>query len=340
MENRPLSDEPQRFRILIVDDEPMLRSVIQDFLSMLGFEDHIVAGDGLDALETIRANEIDCVLSDIRMPKMELEELLGILTVEYPELVVIATSGYSDFQSAYNIFIKGAHDFLGKPLNLDALEIALNWVRERQLVLIEAKRLFGSQALPVMPEDHQKRIDTLSLVMREQVHHFHPLIETSIRLSGLARRLRIDLDPQCHCDLVTAAMLHELGASYQMRTLCELPRRLEEDELRLVQAHEMITARIIANTLDRPEFSTVIGRHLEWMKTTPEDYAPSRPEEKLSVWLGLINYIDGWLQDRPDRPAVSTDQLFDIVKDLHKQNSLAPLKSIMQQWPVVEAYYA
>ena len=260
---------------------------------MLGFEDHIVAGDGLDALETIRANEIDCVLSDIRMPKMELEELLGILTVEYPELIVIATSGYSDFQSAYNIFIKGAHDFLGKPLNLDALEIALNWVRERQQVLILAKRLFGSQALPVTPEDHQERIEALIREMHEQVHHFHPLIDTSIRLSGLARRLRIDLDPPCHCDLVTAAILHELGASYQMRMLCELPRRLEEDELRLVQAHEMITARIIANTLDRPEFSTMIGRHLEWMKTTPENYAPAHPEEKLSVWLGLSNYIDG-----------------------------------------------
>ena len=120
----------------------------------------------------------------------------------------------------------------------------------------------------------------------------------------------------------------------------ELPRRLEDDELRLVQAHAPITARIISSRLDRPEFTTIIGRHLEWWKTSPDAYAKAAPEEKLSVWLGLMNYIDGWLQDRPDRPAVDSNQLLNIVKDLYQQNPLPPLKDVLRQWPVIEAYYS
>src|SRR5687768_3759499 len=94
-------------RLLIVDDEPMLRSVIQEFLEMLGYTNFSVAGDGREGLEVLRAKPIDCMISDIRMPEMELEELLGIVRQEYPQLIVIATSGYSDFSTYANILRRG-----------------------------------------------------------------------------------------------------------------------------------------------------------------------------------------------------------------------------------------
>src|SRR5262249_1638562 len=104
--------DPTQLRVLVVDDEPMLRSVIEEFLDLMGFSDHFVAGDGEEALDILHDHEIDCLVSDIRMPKMELNELLPILGQEFPGLVVIATSGCNDFDSAYNIFHAGAHDFL------------------------------------------------------------------------------------------------------------------------------------------------------------------------------------------------------------------------------------
>src|SRR4051812_48867184 len=123
-ENGPINGElkPGDLKILVVDDEAMLRSVIHDFLNMLGFTDHLMAANGLEAVEALRAQPIDLMLSDIRMPRMELQDVLPIVKSEFPDLAVIATSGLSDFENAATIFAGGAHDFLGKPLDLRALE--------------------------------------------------------------------------------------------------------------------------------------------------------------------------------------------------------------------------
>ena len=65
----------KNFRILVTDDEPMLRSVITEYLEAFGWTELAEASNGIEALETIRSNAVDCLLSDIRMPMMDLEEL-------------------------------------------------------------------------------------------------------------------------------------------------------------------------------------------------------------------------------------------------------------------------
>ncbi|MRR32696.1 response regulator [bacterium] len=107
----PMPAPSSSLRLLVVDDEPMLRSVIEEFLTILGYTQHHMAGDGQQALEVLRNHPIDCILSDIRMPELELEEMLGIVRKQWPDSVVIATSGYSDMESAANIIGKGAADF-------------------------------------------------------------------------------------------------------------------------------------------------------------------------------------------------------------------------------------
>ena len=221
-----------KLRVLIVDDEPMLRSVIQDFLLMLGFENQRVAGDGLEALEVMRAEPVDFMLSDIRMPKMELEELLGVVKQEFPRLVVVATSGFSDLESARNIFVKGAHDFIGKPLNLDALELAMQWIVERQRMLQTAERLFGKAALPVPPEEAASRLAAMREALRVGVHHFESKIRHAVRMADLLEKLQTGLTPALATDLALAVLLHELGTGYQIQSLCHQPRPLDDDERR------------------------------------------------------------------------------------------------------------
>lgn len=327
-----------KIRILIVDDEPMLRSVIQDFLLMLGFEEQFVASDGMEALEVIRANTIDCMLSDIRMPKMELEELLGVIQKEFPKLIVVATSGYSDLASARNIFNKGAHDFLGKPLNLDALELALQWITERRKVLLLANHLFGQPVLPIPPSEAESRIDELIEALVGGIHHFQSKIRHAVRIANLARRLQTDLEAEANLDLRTAILLHELGTGYQIQTLCRQPRRLDDEERRLVQEHARITGRLVAHSLDRPDFNTIIGRHLGWQTLPPQRDGGSNAEY-IALWLGILNAIDGYLHDRPDRPGVSTLQMKDMLAKKVKKQPLAPIAALLDQWDKVEGYY-
>ena len=332
--------DPKLIKILIVDDEPMLRSVIQDFLLMLGFEDQFVAGNGVEALEVIRSEQIDCMLSDIRMPKMELEELLGVIQIEYPNLIVIATSGYSDLESARNIFSKGAHDFIGKPLNLDALEMALQWIQQRREVLQIAKRLFGRETQPLEPGEGERRLTELAEALRSRLHHFKSRTAHAIRLSELVKNLELDLDPVARLDLRTASLLHELGNGYQVQSLCRQPRQLEENELRLIQENAPISGRLVSRMLNRQEFEIIIGLHLNWLVAVPQPMKLQPAEEYLSVWLGILNSMDGFLHDRPDRPALSLASMKERMIRHIKRQSLLPLTMLLDQWDRVGDFYS
>ena len=134
--------KPKPLHVLITDDEPMLREVIAEFLDCLDFCTCAEAGNGAEALEYLEAHRVDCLLSDIKMPRMGLEEALPRITREYPETIVIATSGYSDLEVASKIFRLGAHEFLAKPLDLDLLEDALKWIARRNSILEMAESLF------------------------------------------------------------------------------------------------------------------------------------------------------------------------------------------------------
>jgi len=340
LENQAATTMITDLRVLIVDDEPMLRSVIQDFLTMLGVTQQYVAGDGVEALEVIRSRPIDCMLSDIRMPKMELEELLGIIQREYPALIVIATSGYDDLGTARNIFCKGAHDFLGKPLNLDDLELSLRWIAERRSILQAAGRLFGKAALNNKPEHDLEHLKILIDAVQRHAHHFQNKIHHAIRLTRLAQHIRTDLEPAANVDLQVAALLHEVGIGYQIQTLCRKARRLDEDELRLVQEHAHITGRLVSLALARPEFEVVLGHHLVWQSVDPGGAAYKLHDEYVSIWLGLLNNIDGCLHDRPDRPAITPAQLRGMLHRRYKQQSLKPIAQLLDQWPTIETFYS
>lgn len=107
-------------RILLVDDEPSLRRVISRSLARAGFE-VVVACDGLAALEHVRAEPFDAVISDVRMPRMGGLELLGRILQHDPDMPVVLVSASTELESRRHALGLGAFDFLRKPLELSKL---------------------------------------------------------------------------------------------------------------------------------------------------------------------------------------------------------------------------
>jgi CheY-like chemotaxis protein len=85
----------QRYRILLVDDEPTLRDAWTMVLSELGY-DVATAADGFDALAQLRCTLPDLVISDLNMPRMSGFEFLKIMCVRFPGIPLIAMSGAYD----------------------------------------------------------------------------------------------------------------------------------------------------------------------------------------------------------------------------------------------------
>ncbi|MCE5228040.1 response regulator [bacterium] len=320
----PVPAPSASLRLLVVDDEPMLRSVIQEFLTILGFTEHHIAGDGQQALEILRNHPIDCVLSDIRMPEMELEELLGIVRKKWPDIVVIATSGYSDMESAANIIGKGAADFLGKPLNLDSLEAALRWVAWRRGMLGLAK---GADS------------DTAAVAAAlESAPVFIDKMRHARRVGMLLEKLDTGLGDSRR-DLVMAGLLHEMGMCQQVHFLCEQPRSLNDHEQTLVRIASVIGGALVGQALGRRELDAIIGSHANWQAIS-DARIRQEPLMEAALWLGLANTIVGCTTERPDRPAIKIQRVRESLDRRAHQTPTEPLRRLLDQWPAVEGALA
>ncbi|MBD2018042.1 response regulator [Microcoleus sp. FACHB-53] len=117
-------------KILVVDDESDLEPLIcQKFRRKIRQKEieFFFAHDGLEALLQLEAQpDIDIVLTDINMPKMDGLTLLTNLSEQYPTIHSIIISAYGDMENIRAAMNRGAFDFLMKPLNLQDLEITTN----------------------------------------------------------------------------------------------------------------------------------------------------------------------------------------------------------------------
>ena len=106
--------------ILVVDDEKNIREGLAEGLQMEGYGT-LVAADGDEALRSVESNEIDLVITDLRMPKLSGGEVLRSLSGRYPGLPVIVLTGHGTIEDAVAAMRAGAFDFVTKPVNLDHL---------------------------------------------------------------------------------------------------------------------------------------------------------------------------------------------------------------------------
>lgn len=110
--------------VLIVDDEPTLRTTLMKFLKSIGVDEILEAANGEEALEKVRAApHLKLVLLDLKMPVMDglkaLEEIRSIR----PQLKVAVLTGYPFYGEADKTVQKfGVVDFISKPVDLDYLE--------------------------------------------------------------------------------------------------------------------------------------------------------------------------------------------------------------------------
>lgn len=138
-------------RILIVDDEEVVRNVLQRILKEAGY-DATVAVDGEHAINTLYQEEHEVVLLDIKMPGMTGIEVLGKLTAQWPDICVIMITAVMDAQTAVKAMKLGALDYITKPFDQDDVvqkvhEAITKWnqkLRDRHQYL-ELKEKFRDQ---------------------------------------------------------------------------------------------------------------------------------------------------------------------------------------------------
>ena len=116
-------------KILVVDDDEIVRRNLATLLGRAGYEAD-VAADGVEAVEKLKQQAFDLVLSDIVMPRMDGHALIAYIGSHWPETRIIMMTAYFQSEGDKKFTAAGADDFIGKPIVFDELlakiERALN----------------------------------------------------------------------------------------------------------------------------------------------------------------------------------------------------------------------
>lgn len=148
-------------KILLVDDDIGIRASLVEFLSDLGNELY-ECDNGRSALKFLKKNEINVVISDIRMPEMNGNELLKEIkkTPEIKNLVVVLYTGFGNIKNAIDAMKNGAYDYLLKPINIEELASIIEKIDELLGLREENKKLTN---------DFNKTIDIATSEIRNEL---------------------------------------------------------------------------------------------------------------------------------------------------------------------------
>jgi two-component system response regulator AtoC len=122
--------------ILVVDDELNMRHMLQIMLTKAGYMAE-TALDGAEALGKMDQNEFDCVLCDLRMPKMDGMTFLKKAREKHPEQTFIMMSAYGNIDDALEAMKLGAYDYISKPFKRDEVLLTLKKAEEREKLKAE-----------------------------------------------------------------------------------------------------------------------------------------------------------------------------------------------------------
>jgi signal transduction histidine kinase len=127
-------------RVLLVDDEDHIRSVLCDSLASSGY-DVDAAASGEDGLSRLSEKPADLMIVDLKMPGISGLEFAAQAAEIVPDGQIVILTGYGDMKSAIEAMRSGAYDYLTKPVDLDRLLQTLRKADERRKLILENRDL-------------------------------------------------------------------------------------------------------------------------------------------------------------------------------------------------------
>jgi DNA-binding NtrC family response regulator len=127
-------------KVFVVDDEREMTDLVQLGLKKRGFT-VVTFGTGADALAALSEHDVDVVVTDLNMKGMTGLEVCQHIVADRPDIPVILLTAFGSFETAVGAIRAGAYDFVTKPVEIEALAIAIRRAGEHRQLRGEVKRL-------------------------------------------------------------------------------------------------------------------------------------------------------------------------------------------------------
>jgi signal transduction histidine kinase/DNA-binding response OmpR family regulator len=155
-------------KILVVDDEPQILTLVSRFLRRVGY-DVEAAYSGAEAIELLKQSPFALVLSDLKMPEVDGLQILEEVHEHHRDTIFILMTAFGTIDSAVSVLRRGAYDYLTKPLELDDLLSTVERALEHRMVVMQNRRLMEflqekNAVLEQLHREEQRRAEQLDRV--------------------------------------------------------------------------------------------------------------------------------------------------------------------------------
>jgi len=175
---------PASAKVLVVDDEESVRSVLRQVLADAG-HDVLVAENGQQALDVLSRSDIEVMLLDIRMSGLSGLEVLSEVQVRSPSTCVIMVTAVAEMATAVDAMKQGAYDYVAKPFDLDDVTMAVQRALERRtLILLDRQR---KRELEERLEEQEARLQAQFAQLLGSLVREHDLVLTVASLHDSKR---------------------------------------------------------------------------------------------------------------------------------------------------------
>lgn len=282
--------------ILLVDDDDAMRSVLKRHLASFGLQAD-AANSGTEAVRLMQDNQYGLLITDISMPEMDGMELIGHATTNYPEMDILALSGYSELYSFTDLVTAGATDFMAKPFQRNELQAKLQRIfRERSLrdALAESREKEKNFLFSIVESL------AMSLDEKDEYTHGHSRRVTHLSIQLAEHTAEKDIDLEL---LRLSGVLHDVGKIGIPDKILTKAGNLTDEEFDAIKKHPVIGAQILQPMQSNPrmvEIINIIKHHHECYDGT--GYPDGLQGEEIPYLARIIAIADSFDAMTSDRP--------------------------------------
>jgi len=293
----PEASAPRLPTILCVDDEPNILSALKRLFRGKGWQ-VLSAEGGQAALALLETQNVDLVISDMRMPEMDGAQFLAQVRARWPDTVRLLLTGHSDINAIIKAINRGEiYRYITKPWDDNDIVLIVRQALERQVLELEKKRLEAltarqNQELVTLNASLEAKVEARTTELRianESLHGanerlkasfitsikvFSTLLEMrggnlaghSRRVADLARRMaiKLKLDSKLVQEIFVAGLLHEIGKVGFADELLNTPvAMMKPEQLGAYRKHTEQAEQLLLPLPDLREASEIITAQFE-----------------------------------------------------------------------------
>jgi putative two-component system response regulator len=308
----------QQETLLIVDDEPAIRSLLRQKLSREGYRCQ-EADTAEQALNKLAISPIALVILDIMMPGKSGIELLPEIKSAYPDTAVIMATAVNDINVAVECLKQGANDYICKPFNLEAVSLAVQRVLEKRRLQLEVREY--QQFLEERVEEQTGEMKKLflgaiealvsALEAKDKYTGGHSRRVTEIALA-LANELGLSVKDME--DLRWGSLLHDIGKIAIDQVIQNKPGKLTREEYEHIMTHAGVGAHIVKPVVNG-KISEMIEHHHDHYDGSGLHQVIAGSDIPLEARIiAVADAFDAMTSDRPYRSAMSISEAINEIK--------------------------